>query len=84
MIKKANFRLNVEYFKRVLMLILIMSLFFVLFGLYVPIKRLILGDNVLLSDVLNSINYVHYVPFILIGSIIYGFFSGDSKNEKAE
>lgn len=77
--KKIN--IDIEFAKRVLFSILFISAFVIALDLYVPVKMMISGDKLLVSEILSHINYRHNFPFILIGSIIIGLFSGEPNEE---
>jgi len=77
-------KIDFKYIKRVLTLIIVMSCFTILFGLLIQIKRLMTGDKLEFSEILAIINYSSQIPYILIVSIVYGFFSGNPEDEKVE
>jgi hypothetical protein len=41
-----------------------------------------LGNKLMLSEILNDIQYLHYFPYILAVGIAIGFFADSSENQK--
>jgi hypothetical protein len=79
-----RFKIDIVHLKRVLTLIIATSSLIIVLGLYVPLKKLIMGSNLTFGDVLISINYTHYFPIILLISLLFGLYSGKPEDEKAE
>ena len=76
-------KINIETIKRIFITMLIMSVVIFLIELYVPIKRLIMGDNISFNEILAYIKYEKYFPYILLAGMIVGFvwYIKDRKNE---
>lgn len=76
-----KYRMDGTYWKRVLVMMLTMFSVFIVFELYVPLKRFILGDTLTLYDVLDSINLKRYIISTFLSSIVFGFISGDVQSK---
>lgn len=76
-------KIDLEYLKRMLLVVLTMSVIFILLDLYVPFKRFLFGDRVLFSEILSSIKYRHHFPYILIAGIVIGYIWTRSNNQNA-
>jgi hypothetical protein len=77
-------KIDKEHFKRVLILALVMSATFIVLELYVPGKRLLVGDKLLFSEIWKSIDFGHYLPYILICSLAFGLYAGNPEDKKTE
>jgi hypothetical protein len=77
-----KFKVDIEFVKRLVFSMLAMSAILILIELYVPIKRMFLGNKLMLSEILNDIQYLHYFPYILAVGIAIGFFADSSENQK--
>ena len=80
--KMKKFKVDIEFVKRLVFSMLAMSAILILIELYVPIKRMFLGDKLLVKEILNYIQYLHYFPYILVVGIAIGFFADSSENQK--
>jgi hypothetical protein len=47
-------------------------------------KRFFSGDEVTLGEIVASIRYLHYLPYILVGSIALAFWGGTIKPKKSK
>lgn len=79
--KIKKFKVDIEFVKRLVFSMLAMSIILIIIQLYVPIKRMYNGDKLMLSDILNYIQYLHYFPYILAVGIAIGFFADSSENK---
>ncbi len=70
---KTNSRI-LEITKKVVVIILILMGCFILIDLYVPIKRLVMGDNLNLSEILSYVELKRRIPIVIAISvgIVYG------------
>ncbi len=78
-----KFHVDVEFVKRLLFSMLIMSAIILLIDLYVPIKIWLSGDKIKFGEVMAYIRYLPYFPFILLISIAIGFYPIKSKQENS-
>lgn len=68
--KKFN---KIELIKNILISILIMLFCFILLDLYVPVKRLLLGDALTIREILSYIKISEHLPVIIAVSVALGF-----------
>lgn len=70
---KTNSRI-LEITKKVVVTILILMGCFILIDLYVPIKRLVMGDNLNISEILSYLELKRRIPIVIAISvgIVYG------------
>lgn len=75
--KKSN---KIELIKNILITILIMLFCFILIDLYIPIKRLIIGDSLKIGEILSYIKISQHLPVIIAVSVALGY----ERNKKSK
>ena len=66
-------KVNNEIIKRILITMLMMTAVIFILELYVPIKRMILGESLTFTDILASLTFKLYFPYIVLAGFIVGF-----------
>jgi hypothetical protein len=76
-------KINIETIKRILITMIVMTVVIFLYELYVPIKRLIMGDDISLNEILSYIKYKQYFPYIFLAGMVIGllWYKSDRQNE---
>lgn len=79
-----KFKIERPYIMRVIGIFLVSSGTAILMELYVPIKRILLGEKLIYNDFLNYLDISRYLPILLIGSVVLGFLLKNDRNELVE